>query len=582
MAVASNRALRASLDSLSSGDLNIGAARIAVRSAIGAGTDMLDRVYGALRDTVWRTVAAREASDDLGQWYDLQMHAASLARRADRTDLAERLTAFAELTAQTGRFADRQPLDDVLSRKHVADLLLALAARGGTARRALLVDATGLADANLSRILALLNVHGLLRRARSGKEAVISLTDQGRLAAARLGGASDAPVAVSHAWWDEVPFAVAIWASNGDPIGSNDAFRAIASRAGSVGASAIDHEAWTEWLQRTILEELPSGRPNARELQLTESLWVDYLEQRLTDGRRIVIISDISLQQARVAKLLKQFRASEQLIAKVRQDLAIAEARIAKEEARALAAEARAEESQRRLLTFNMAVEQLRGELVGGTASLGRRLRSCIEMLAPTARYYKRLNAVDHQIGAIKQAMLYFMAAPKSELQILPSPTAEVIDFTKMLRESVDIVESLHKTGATYKPSINIVEADDLPRVRASQEAVRAVIGQVMLAHVREASAKQFTVSSRLRGNTLVFLMVSEIPHTRVGEWTPETFINASSDEIIYSCGYGFSRDLATSVGGDLFAGEIGDQTFVKVEFPVKPVTASRRRIAAE
>jgi len=121
--------------------------------------------------------------DDVPEWHDLYKHASSLARLAGRTDLAERIHALAELVSQTVRFADRQSLEEVLARRHVADMIAGLVWRDGTARRTLLAEASGLAEANLSRVLAILEAHGLIRRRRADKEVIVSLTDEGQRAA---------------------------------------------------------------------------------------------------------------------------------------------------------------------------------------------------------------------------------------------------------------------------------------------------------------------------------------------------------------------------------------------------------------
>jgi hypothetical protein len=101
----------------------------------------------------------------------LYTHAAALLRRQERSDRAERLVALADLVAQTSRFVDRQPLEVVLGRQDVACLLSTLKEKRGKALRSILKDASGLADAHLSRVLGILSAHALIRRRRLGKEA---------------------------------------------------------------------------------------------------------------------------------------------------------------------------------------------------------------------------------------------------------------------------------------------------------------------------------------------------------------------------------------------------------------------------
>jgi DNA-binding MarR family transcriptional regulator len=175
--------IRAGLEALAAGDLDVGAARRAVRQAIAAGGCLPSEVYDTLRYATWRMMRAREVPEDIVEWHDLYTHAAALLQHCKRPDLAERLTALADLVAQTGRFADRQPLKDVLGRQHVASLLSRLENEGGKALRSILKDVSGLADANLSRVLGILSAYGLIRRRRLGKEAEIELTEAGHAAA---------------------------------------------------------------------------------------------------------------------------------------------------------------------------------------------------------------------------------------------------------------------------------------------------------------------------------------------------------------------------------------------------------------
>jgi hypothetical protein len=181
--------IRAGLEALAAGDLEVGVARKTVRQAIAAGGCLPSEVYDALRYATWRMMRAREVPEDIVEWHDLYTHAAALLKHRRRSDLAERLTAFADLVAQTGRFADRQPLEEVLGRQHVACLLTKLREERGKTLRSILKDASGLADANLSRVLGILSAHGLIRRRRLGKEAEIELTEAGHAAAAAAAGA---------------------------------------------------------------------------------------------------------------------------------------------------------------------------------------------------------------------------------------------------------------------------------------------------------------------------------------------------------------------------------------------------------
>lgn len=184
---ATRRELVVSLENVGRGDATPAEAVSAIREAIQSGEELGERVYAALRDVTWRTLTSRAFNDELAGWFDVMRHGAALARRASGASLAEKLRVLSDLIAQSARFAELQPVDEVLNRKHVIAILRRLASSVAPTARADLARSTGLANANLSRVLAVLASSGLVERKSSGKEALFSLTSAGRSVLERKG-----------------------------------------------------------------------------------------------------------------------------------------------------------------------------------------------------------------------------------------------------------------------------------------------------------------------------------------------------------------------------------------------------------
>jgi DNA-binding MarR family transcriptional regulator len=541
--------LRSSLDALSAGDIDTREARLAVRRAIDSGGDMIDRVYVALRGAAWRIISARQVPEDLAEWHDIHTHAAVRARLAERPDLAERLSTLAELVAQTGRFADRQPLNEVLERRHVVDLLVELARHGGSARRALLAEATALADANLSRVLAILSAHGLIMRKRSGKEALFSLTEAGRGAAAKAGALCYAPTGISETtWWNQFDVPVALWTADGDQIGSSDAFRRLVSDAGCQGLSALDWRAWTGWLESTVRDEHPADQ-GKRVLQLSDRLWVRYVEQHFQDGTICVWLFDISVEKETEANLSRELRAYEQEIAKLKEQIA--------------EAEAKAEEHRRRLLSFMTAVNQRRFDLMKGAASLATRIKSWAESVPETWR--PGFEDVDRQAMAIKQAMQYLLAMPDASKPKLPN---QILDPRVLIEQSGEIVSRLSGSHFEY-------DFHEIKQVRAYEPALRAAICHAMLTHLRESNAQKYILSTKVENKTL-FVLLLGLDGLRARDADFDHFMQLEGDESTIMQSYSYCRDLVQLVNGKVSAGveESGRRrrSFVQMTFPVETV----------
>jgi predicted transcriptional regulator len=135
-----------------------------------------EAVYEALRAASWRLLTSRIYGSEIEAWFDLFSQAAALLRR-DFGDLSERTTALADLATESARFGALHSHEQAIAKEHVIDVLRAIGKNG--ARKAEVMNATGLKQANLSRILANLIAVGLVDRKSVGKEASLTLSAAG-------------------------------------------------------------------------------------------------------------------------------------------------------------------------------------------------------------------------------------------------------------------------------------------------------------------------------------------------------------------------------------------------------------------
>ncbi len=175
------------LDRIATGDLSPSEALGCFRNLIKRENDPFPRIAAAIQSVVWTRLTTRDFGPDLEDWHEVFKQAEALSRSEGADGAAERIAAFAALTAQSVRFADAQPVDKILQRKHVVELLEELSRSNAPVPRARIADKLGLVDANLSRILAILASAGLIKRQRDGKEALFALTEFGRRSFIRRG-----------------------------------------------------------------------------------------------------------------------------------------------------------------------------------------------------------------------------------------------------------------------------------------------------------------------------------------------------------------------------------------------------------
>lgn len=132
-------------------------------------------IYVALRNWTWRMLRTQREVKDLWKWHELIRMAASVGSDGNPVNQARLLT-LGELVEQTARFSEANPAAAVMQRDHVRPVLDALTRSGGEAWRHDLMQETGLREANLSRVLLLMEASGLVQREQKGRKVRVRLT----------------------------------------------------------------------------------------------------------------------------------------------------------------------------------------------------------------------------------------------------------------------------------------------------------------------------------------------------------------------------------------------------------------------
>ncbi|MGJ3262435.1 MAG: helix-turn-helix transcriptional regulator [Salinarimonas sp.] len=137
-------------------------------------------IYDALKSWVWRAIRGNRPRDELIAW---QRQCRRVSVRLGETEpaLAARIAALSEMLFISVHFAETNPAEEVLRRKHVGEILTLLRATNtGVLRRDELVDALQIGQSNLTRVLDLMERAGLVLRERAGGECRVMLPAEER------------------------------------------------------------------------------------------------------------------------------------------------------------------------------------------------------------------------------------------------------------------------------------------------------------------------------------------------------------------------------------------------------------------
>lgn len=483
------------LDKLGRGDLDPVSARLVIRSALKSDQPAESRVYAAMRDMVWRILATRDFGLDLGQWHEVIAHTATLTRKKGSGAIAERLSALAELVSQSARFAEAQAPSDVLGRKHVQELLALLAAKRGDVARTTIKQELRVADANLSRILTLLSVNGLVHRVRTGKEASFRLTEAGR-SAITVGGdenLSKPPLLSIEA----IPFPLAAWNADGECIGMNAPFRRAAQKIGCEKAIGARHSEWSDAIDSATIERRALEGHGGYEINLAGDNWL-HCRQSSWQNCNMLAMLDISHERREQDRLVLYTRDLHAKVSKLESELA---------------------EFRHRAVAYGTAFKRIRESVVDAAVGASRRLQDYIEN-SPGHAF-----APKEELSPLRD-YLRAVTSTAGELLILPDPLitsqkeASFVDLKEEIEQTIENFRTLHASRFDVKIG------------RMQPVMVHAPVG-VALTHLlyavvpRHFHQGSLALSAMIKGEQLVLSLESD-GRASVGEKGAHTIFAAS------------------------------------------------------
>lgn len=540
-----------SLDQVGRGDATPAEAALVVRDALSSGTPLADRVYAALRDVTWRTLTSRAFGDELQLWFDVFRHAAALASKNAPGGIAEKLRAYGDLFAQSARFAELQPLQEVLSRKHSEDVLRILALAGAPVKRAVLAKQLGLADSNLSRVVGTLSGRGLVERSASGKEANFVLTDTGRRTVERLGFATQARKKPDvAAWWDQVPFAVGVWDGRGNPIGSNPLFQSLAPLNLKSALPPLDE--WRFEVSKLARDERMLA-DETWQLRIDEAKWVQYVERPTPEGYHVILGHDVSAHMLSVCDLEARVVAGAETEAKLRRELADAE---------------------RRLVAYRSANTHIRSEMVDVAARSSESVRNSINALTHSSApcfVPDELHQVKDRLRAMQLAMRHFMDA--GDVFETDPRRLEVLDPRKVIGDAVRTAKVLND------PDIDVTYGH-IERVRGALSPFRNLLGQLLMIGTKhDPNAGGYSLHADVKGSELFVTLKSKDPALHAVYLSPEKHsMDSGTIDTVASMGLGYCQVLAESYGGtfDVTAPPSDGIALVTLSFPIHKMQSNK------
>ncbi|VIO70140.1 hypothetical protein CI1B_29720 [Bradyrhizobium ivorense] len=530
MSATDRKAFEISLDRIGRGDATPAEAAAAIRKALTSEPSLTERVYDVLRDVTWRTLTSRSFGGELSQWFEVVRHASALAASRNAGGMSERMRAFADLISQSARFAELQPLEEVLSRKHTKSLLSAIAGAGKAVSNIALMSILGLRESNLSRVTGALQGTGLIERSSSGKEASFALTDLGRRVARKLDLAVNDP-ATDREWWHQAPYPLAIWTASGEPVGANAAFyRLTRSKEPHVLPSLAD---WKMTIAKTSRDERLTSKDTWR-LQIDDATWIQFMETVTSDGCLCILGSDVSLAMKAMSEVEHALKIAKEAEARARRELA---------------------DIQNRLVAYQSANSHVRDEIMSVAARSNQRVRETIDVWTHAAENQivpNELHAVEKDLGAMQVAVRNLM----SPVDIF----TEGKSASGWIDPNLVVMEAMN-TARELDPSIHATASfGKVPKVRGAVSPLRTVLSYMVLIGTRYGA---YDFRGALKGSNLV---------TTVRVKSPDEHAQLTPFEVVTSSGLGYCRAIVETNGGAFEVRETGSgsDTMIVFSWPVE------------
>lgn len=136
------------------------------------------RLYDSCAAFVFRALRAQRSDSELAAWVDVLGRMAAAVGKASPA-LTQKFEVFIDLLYRSRAVARAINVDTLKRRKHVREILLAMAQKDGTASRRQLMRRCDLRSPNLSRVIGPLLDTGLVSRETRSREVVYSLSVEG-------------------------------------------------------------------------------------------------------------------------------------------------------------------------------------------------------------------------------------------------------------------------------------------------------------------------------------------------------------------------------------------------------------------
>lgn len=163
--------------------------------------DFASALYGLLRAKTRQLTRGTSDVDRLTEWNEALVRLEAWTRKRGQRDVGIRFLTLIDLIEDEAALAAQQPLNELINRTHVREILLHILSKGGETRRAQVGSALKLSQPNLTRLLNIVQQHNLIERRRRGKEKLIALTERGRVAVLSLKDRATAGVAITRPAW---------------------------------------------------------------------------------------------------------------------------------------------------------------------------------------------------------------------------------------------------------------------------------------------------------------------------------------------------------------------------------------------